>query len=99
MKGFKGTEGGWHTRKTSHNCISIKSDESSLIIADLIVNENTNQDEQMFTALCNARLMAHAPNLLECLEKLVTAHENDKTKEYGFWVEAGRNAINKALGF
>lgn len=91
MKEFKGTKGKWFpVEYAGHWSIQAGQfyGDTDILDQDVVLTGE---------AYLNARLCAAAPDLLECLLKLVYAHKSDNTKDYGFWVEMSEKAINKAL--
>lgn len=90
MSKFKGDKSPWVVKENAGQYLSIESAEGYPF-------EICKLGTAIPVVKANANLIAAAPELLECLTKLVEAHETDNTKEYGFWVERGRFNINKAL--
>ena len=83
---FKGTKGEWKITELTTERVCIGTD------IDLWSLHSTEEEMK-----ANAKLIAAAPELLEALQYLLLADQNDGTWDYIAASEKALNAINKAL--
>lgn len=81
----KHTKGPWHIRAERYRFIHVTASGGGIAHLDTIDGEG----------MANARLIAAAPDLLEALTDLLSAHHHSKGDE---WVDAAYAAIAKAQG-
>lgn len=97
MENLNITPGTWHVKQTASNSIAVKSDDTLMVLVEAIINSDDKTDENMFEAKANCTIMAASPLLAEYLDRLVTAHENDNTKEYGYLCEVSRKLLDTLI--
>ena len=93
MKEFKGTQGKWEVVAGDDNAPDVISD----IGVEIAFTPTYNGDKA--EQLCNAKLIASSPELLEALQKMLSkAYKQNWNDAYPEVIKSAQNAINKALG-
>lgn len=101
MSEFKGTPGPWEVSsapKTRTRGIDIRATGRPKIVASIHWPFGDWNEDAQAKATANARLIAAAPELLKCLQAVVSHAEDDPALEAQIHLDICRAAIAKATG-